>query len=42
VTWTTASGPRSGATAGVDDDGALLVKTPGGVERIVGGEVVWQ
>jgi hypothetical protein len=28
-------------TAGVDDDGALLVRTERGIERIVGGEVQW-
>lgn len=32
---------RSGVTAGIDDSGALLVKTPGGVERIIAGELVW-
>lgn len=32
---------RNGVTAGIDDDGALLVKTPGGVERIIAGELRW-
>ena len=41
VTWTAAGGSHSGVTAGVDRDGALLVHTRDGVERIVGGEVVW-
>jgi BirA family transcriptional regulator, biotin operon repressor / biotin---[acetyl-CoA-carboxylase] ligase len=41
VTWTVAGGTRSGVTAGVDDDGALLVQTDDGLERIVGGEVGW-
>jgi hypothetical protein len=31
----------SGVTAGIDDQGALLVRTEGGVERIVAGEVAW-
>jgi len=33
---------RSGTTAGVADDGALLVKTADGVERILSGEVRWR
>ncbi len=32
---------RNGVTAGIDDDGALLVKTPAGVERIIAGELHW-
>jgi BirA family biotin operon repressor/biotin-[acetyl-CoA-carboxylase] ligase len=35
------AGARSGLTAGVDDDGALLVRTPDGLERITSGEVTW-
>ncbi len=41
VTWTVGSTERSGVTAGIDDDGALLVKTEAGTERIVGGEITW-
>jgi BirA family biotin operon repressor/biotin-[acetyl-CoA-carboxylase] ligase len=41
VSWTDASGPRSGLTAGIDDGGVLLVATDGGVARIVGGELDW-
>jgi BirA family biotin operon repressor/biotin-[acetyl-CoA-carboxylase] ligase len=41
VTWTVGSNAQSGVTAGVGDDGALLVRTERGVERIVGGEVQW-
>ena len=41
VSWTDTSGSRSGTTAGIDGDGALLVATGRGVERIVGGEVEW-
>ena len=32
---------RSGVTAGIDDEGALLVRTPAGVERIIAGELRW-
>jgi BirA family biotin operon repressor/biotin-[acetyl-CoA-carboxylase] ligase len=32
---------RSGVTAGIDDSGALLVKTADGVERIIAGELRW-
>ena len=42
VRWTSASGVHSGVTAGVDHDGALLVQTDVGVERIVGGDVEWR
>ncbi len=41
VTWATASGRATGVTAGVDDDGALLVRMADRVERIVSGEVTW-
>ena len=41
VSWTTASGPRDGVTAGLDDQGALLVKVGGHTERIIAGEVNW-
>jgi BirA family biotin operon repressor/biotin-[acetyl-CoA-carboxylase] ligase len=44
VTWmtgSTASGPASGVTAGVDDDGALLVRVGDRIERLVAGEVTW-
>ena len=32
---------RHGVTAGVDDDGALLVKTSSGIQRVIAGEVKW-
>jgi len=32
---------RQGVTAGIDDDGALLVRIGRGVERIIAGEVRW-
>ena len=41
VTWQTHLGTQFGTTAGVDRDGALLVRVGDRVERIVGGEVVW-
>ena len=41
VEWHTPEGTRRGITAGIDDTGALLVTTRMGMERIVGGEVVW-
>jgi len=41
VTWDESSGLRSGTTAGIDDQGALLVTTDVGTERIVAGEVFW-
>lgn len=31
----------SGMTAGVDDSGALLVRTSSGIERIIAGELTW-
>jgi BirA family biotin operon repressor/biotin-[acetyl-CoA-carboxylase] ligase len=37
ITWTAGSHVQSGVTAGVDDDGALLVRTERGIERIVRG-----
>jgi BirA family biotin operon repressor/biotin-[acetyl-CoA-carboxylase] ligase len=41
VKWTTNSGPQVGVTAGIDENGALLVQVDDGVETIVGGEVCW-
>jgi len=35
------SSGRTGITAGIDDDGALLVQTGDRIERVVGGEVEW-
>jgi BirA family biotin operon repressor/biotin-[acetyl-CoA-carboxylase] ligase len=42
VHWTSPEGPRSGTTVGIDDDGALLVRTVKGVERIIAGELSWE
>ncbi len=41
VEWTGAGGLRRGTTAGIDAEGALLVRVGDAVERIVGGEVRW-
>jgi BirA family biotin operon repressor/biotin-[acetyl-CoA-carboxylase] ligase len=41
VSWETPRGEQSGVTAGIDDHGALLVRSGSTVERIVSGEVRW-
>jgi BirA family biotin operon repressor/biotin-[acetyl-CoA-carboxylase] ligase len=41
IEWTADGLPRTGTTAGIDEDGALLVNAGQGIERIVGGEIVW-
>ena len=41
VSWTTPAGEHSGVTAGIDERGALLVRSGDRVERIVAGEVIW-
>jgi len=41
VSWTTPAGVQTGVTAGIDDQGALLVKTEDRLERIVAGELWW-
>jgi BirA family biotin operon repressor/biotin-[acetyl-CoA-carboxylase] ligase len=41
VGWSTPSGVVHGVTAGVDEDGALLVRVGQRVERIVAGELTW-
>lgn len=41
VEWDTPSGLVTGTSAGIADDGALLVQTSTGVERIISGEVRW-
>jgi len=41
VEWATPDGPRRGRTDGIDDDGALLVRTDAGLERIIAGELTW-
>lgn len=41
VEWDAVTGVRTGITEGIDDMGALLVRTGDVVERIVAGEVRW-
>jgi BirA family biotin operon repressor/biotin-[acetyl-CoA-carboxylase] ligase len=41
VEWTTAAGTASGVTDGIDGEGALLVRTGSGIERIIAGEIRW-
>ena len=41
VEWPADGATLRGATAGIDDDGALLVRTTDGIKRIIAGEVVW-
>jgi len=41
VEWESPSGPQSGETAGIDETGALLVRTAGGVSRVIAGELRW-
>ena len=41
VSWVSQDEVLTGVTAGVDDEGALLVTTPHGPERLVAGEVIW-
>ena len=32
---------RSGTTAGIDDSGALLIRSSSGIERVIAGELTW-
>ena len=41
VEWRAAGGRVAGTTAGLDEDGALLVECGGRIERVVAGEVIW-
>jgi BirA family transcriptional regulator, biotin operon repressor / biotin---[acetyl-CoA-carboxylase] ligase len=41
VEWDTPAGTLSGVSAGIADDGALLVRTGGRIERIISGELRW-
>ena len=42
VEWDTIDGPITGTSAGIDDDGALLVRVGDRMERIISGEVRWK
>ncbi len=39
VSWSGPDGPSEGTSEGIDVDGALLVRTDSGLERLIGGEV---
>jgi BirA family biotin operon repressor/biotin-[acetyl-CoA-carboxylase] ligase len=41
VEWRAPAGPVTGRTAGLAEDGALLVERDGRIERVVAGEVIW-
>ena len=41
VRWDTSSGVEAGVTDGIDESGALLVRTRHGIERIAAGAVRW-
>lgn len=41
VSWETHAGRQHGTTAGIDEDGALLVRVGNAIERVVGGELTW-
>jgi BirA family biotin operon repressor/biotin-[acetyl-CoA-carboxylase] ligase len=41
IEWDAGPGPKSGMTAGLAEDGALLARTRDGLERIVSGDVRW-
>jgi BirA family biotin operon repressor/biotin-[acetyl-CoA-carboxylase] ligase len=42
VDWDTSSGRLSGTTAGIADDGALLVRVGDRIERVISGELRWR
>lgn len=42
VSWRSPGGLRRGLTAGLDDQGALLIEIGGRLERVVAGEVGWE
>jgi len=41
VEWHADGGQRRGVTAGIDGDGALLIRAGTSTERVVSGEVIW-
>jgi BirA family biotin operon repressor/biotin-[acetyl-CoA-carboxylase] ligase len=41
VEWQGDGVPRRGITAGIDDEGALLIRAGASIERVVSGEVTW-
>ena len=41
IEWDAGARTVTGTTAGLAEDGALLARTPAGLQRIVSGEVRW-
>jgi BirA family biotin operon repressor/biotin-[acetyl-CoA-carboxylase] ligase len=41
VEWQGGDGVHRGTTTGIDESGALLVRTGAGTERVLGGELIW-
>jgi len=41
VEWQADGAQRRGVTAGIDGDGALLIRAGTSTERVVAGEVIW-
>ena len=41
VEWTDPNGKRQGTAAGIDERGALLIRTADSLERVVAGEIRW-
>jgi len=41
VSWTASGETITGRTAGIDPEGALLIRTGGEVRRIISGEIIW-
>jgi BirA family biotin operon repressor/biotin-[acetyl-CoA-carboxylase] ligase len=41
IEWTDVVSVKHGTTAGIDESGALLIRTPDGIDKVVGGEVRW-
>jgi BirA family biotin operon repressor/biotin-[acetyl-CoA-carboxylase] ligase len=42
VSWNDRGTPARGVTAGIDDDGALLIRTGTELQRVIAGEVNWE
>jgi BirA family biotin operon repressor/biotin-[acetyl-CoA-carboxylase] ligase len=42
VTWNERGATMRGTTAGIDPDGALLIRTGSEVRRVISGEVIWE
>ena len=41
VEWDGRDAPQRGVTAGIDDEGALLIRTSCGIKRVIAGELRW-